>query len=156
MIFSLIDRQIKLSLIRWRPNLGYNFIKRLWLKCSGWRVMRRPFRLQAQSALRLSHVVSTKGQKGQKGRKGTLSPGLSGYAPRLFISLRFHVLRTTTPIRFGRLSPGVSGYALNPRLFMRFLLLRMSPSIPGLTMSNRRIKLTSAVVPKLKNEVRKI
>ena len=41
----------------------------------------------------------------------------------------------------GTLSPGVSGYALNPRLFMRFLLLRMSQSIPGLTMSNRRIKL---------------
>ena len=41
----------------------------------------------------------------------------------------------------GTLSPGVLGYALNPRLFMRFLLLRMSQSIPGLTMSNRRIKL---------------
>ena len=46
----------------------------------------------------------------------------------------------------GTLSPGVSGYAHNPRLFMRFLLLRMSPSILGLTMSNRRIKLTSAGV----------
>ena len=97
-----------------------------------------PISLVGVVTLRLSHVVSTKGLKGQK---GTLSPGVSGYAPRLFISLRFHVLRTTTPIRFGTLSPGVSGYALNPRLFMRFLLLRMSPSILGLTMSNRRIKL---------------
>ena len=102
-----------------------------------------PISLVGVVTLRLSHVVSTKGLKGQK---GTLSPGLSGYAPRLFISLRFHVLRTTTPIRFGTLSPGVSDYALNPRLFMCFLLLRMSQSIPGLTMSNRRIKLTSAVV----------
>ena len=102
-----------------------------------------PISLVGVVTLRLSHVVST---KGLKRLKGTLSPGLSGYAPRLFISLRFHVLRTTTPIRFGTLSPGVSDYALNPRLFMRFLLLRMSQSIPGLTMSNRRIKLTSAVV----------
>ena len=105
-----------------------------------------PISLVGVVTLRLSHVVSTKGQKGLKRLKGTLSPGLSGYAPRLFISLRFHVLRMTTPIRFGTLSPGVSGYALNPRLFMRFLLLRMSQSIHGLTMSNRRIKLTSAVV----------
>lgn len=66
-----------------------------------------PISLVGVVTLRLSHVVSTKGQKGQK----------------------------------GTLSPGVSGYALNPRLFMRFLLLRMSQSIPGLTMSNRRIKL---------------
>ena len=63
-----------------------------------------PISLVGVVTLRLSHVVSTKGQK-------------------------------------GTLSPGVSGYALNPRLFMRFLLLRMSQSIPGLTMSNRRIKL---------------
>ena len=74
-----------------------------------------PISLVGVVTLRLSHVVSTKGQKGLKRLKGTLSPG-------------------------------VSGYALNPRLFMRFLLLRMSPSILGLTMSNRRIKLTSAVV----------
>ena len=100
-----------------------------------------PISLVGVVTLRLSHVVSTKGQQGLKRLKGTLSPGVSGYAPRLFISLRFHVLRTTMPIRFGTLSPGVLGYALNPRLFMRFLLLRMSPSIHGLTMSNRRIKL---------------
>ena len=97
-----------------------------------------PISLVGVVTLRLSHVVSTKGLKGLKGHTFT---GVSGYVPRLFISLRFHVLRTTTPIRFGTLSPGVLGYALNPRLFMRFLLLRMSPSIPGLTMSNRRIKL---------------
>lgn len=68
-----------------------------------------PISLVGVVTLRLSHVVSTKGQKGLKRLKGTLSPGLSGYAPRLFISLRFHVLRTTMPIRFGTLSPGGIG-----------------------------------------------
>ena len=50
-----------------------------------------PISLVGVVTLRLSHVVSTKGQKGQK---GTLSPGVSGYAlnPRLF--MRFLVPRT--------------------------------------------------------------
>ena len=47
-------------------------------------------------------------------RFALLVPGVSGYAlnPRLFISLRFHVLRTTTPIRFALLALPRSGVIL--------------------------------------------
>ena len=44
--------------------------------------------------------------KGLKRLKGILAPGVSGYAlnSRLFILLRFHVLRTTTSIRLAHLA----------------------------------------------------